>query len=49
MTKKPIDHSSEQFKRGLREEMKEHPSLSKKDIERITSDHISLHPYMYKK
>lgn len=44
-----IDKTSRQFRRGIREESKEHHSLDKKQIETIVVDHLTLHPYMYKK
>ena len=53
MTKKPItkaiiDHSSKQFQRGLKEELKEHPQLGKAGAAQLVEQHITLHPYMYK-
>ena len=39
-----IDKESAQFKRGVREESREHPELPKKVIERLVTDHITIHP-----
>lgn len=44
-----IDKNSEQFKRGVKEEYKEHPWAGKKGAERIVLEHLKEHPYMYKK
>ncbi|MDD3724979.1 MAG: hypothetical protein PHV83_05585 [Bacteroidales bacterium] len=44
-----IDKNSRQFKRGVKEERKEHPWAGKKGAERIVADHLGEHPYMYKK
>jgi hypothetical protein len=44
-----IDKTSSQFKRGVREEAKEHPHFTKKEIEQLVVDHLNLHKYMYRK
>jgi hypothetical protein len=44
-----IDKTSDQFKRGVREEAHEHPHIPKKIIEELVTNHLTLHPYMYKK
>jgi hypothetical protein len=44
-----IDKTSDQFKRGMKEEMHEHKGFSMKQVEQIVSDHLKIHPFMYKK
>lgn len=44
-----IDKTSRQFKRGVREESKEHPHFNKKEIEQLVVDHLTLHRFMYRK
>jgi hypothetical protein len=44
-----INRNSQQFKRGVREERKEHPDLPEKYVSMLVENHIRLHPYMYKK
>ncbi len=49
MTAKKIDKTSEQFRRGVREETREHPLFGKRTIETLVTNHITLHPYMYRR
>jgi hypothetical protein len=44
-----VDRNSDQFKRGVIEESREHKSFPKKIIQKLVADHIAVHPYMYKK
>ena len=44
-----VDRNSQQFKRGIKEESKEHPHFSKHVIEELVTDHLTVHPFMYKK
>ena len=39
---------TKQFKRGMKDERTEHPWMSKQMRELLVTDHITLHPYMYK-
>jgi hypothetical protein len=43
-----VNKESTQFKRGVKEELKEHPWAGKKGAERIVADHLKEHPFMYK-
>jgi len=43
-----IDKNSKQFKRGVRDELHEHPWAGKKGAERIVMDHLKESPNMYK-
>lgn len=44
-----IDKTSSQFKRGFREEAREHTHFKKEEIEQLVTDHLKIHPYMYRK
>ncbi len=42
-----VDKTTKQFKNGVREERKEHPWMTTEQLERLVSNHLSKHPYMY--
>jgi hypothetical protein len=44
-----INKTSSQFKRGVKEEAHEHPSFSKKQIDTVVTDHLKIHPFMYRR
>lgn len=44
-----IDVNSVQFRRGVKEEYREHPWVGMKGAKKITTDHLKKHPYMYMK
>ena len=40
---------TKQILRGMREEKKEHPWMPDWQVEKLVTDHIKKHPFMYKK
>ena len=44
-----IDKTSSQFKRGVKEEAHEHPQFTKKQVDQIVTDHLKIHPFMYRR
>jgi len=44
-----MDKTNSQFRRGVREESREHPHFNKEEIDQLVTDHLKIHPYMYKK
>lgn len=44
-----VNKESKQFKRGFKEEKREHPSFNDRQVETIVTDHLSKHKYMYRK
>lgn len=41
--------SEKQIKNGMKDEGKEHPWMSEKMRKQLVLDHVTLHPYMYRK
>ena len=44
-----IDKSSPQFRRGVAIERKEHPTLPVNVIDTLVMNHLTDHPFMYRK
>ena len=44
-----LDKTSSQFRRGMQEEAREHPHFDKKEIEQLVTDHLKIHPFMYRR
>ncbi|MCK9591395.1 MAG: hypothetical protein M0Q91_05230 [Methanoregula sp.] len=44
-----MDKTTAQFKRGMKEEAKEHPGFNVKQVGQIVSDHLKIHPAMYRR